>query len=371
MKIDMHYYGVYGLARMAGIGSRAARIIAYASQYVDDSVSMKERMNPLGGRLESEVTAHHAGQIQNLDRVDQRKVWVPFHFLPGGTGDGLAEHLVCEKDGPLAHQMLDHHLEVAGTKGFGLELIGITAHVYADTFSHWGFSGVGSPLNAVDAHSIRVKRADPGTKKYLKEKEKSFFRKYNPWTPLSDLWSDIKEVVAGTFAEGVTSALGHGAVLTYPDLPYLEWSFIYDYHNLDKRHDRSNRSDFLEGCEKLYHFFCQVSDRLKGREQGHRDFDEEREVIEEILAPQTGTTERIKLWLTAIASAQLFTPSRMDRELLEYDQKRWDNQRDGFRARRDPRKITGKSVFHFYQAASLHRHYVLRELLPKAGIILT
>jgi len=33
MKMDMHYYGVYGLARMAGIGPRAARIIAYASQY--------------------------------------------------------------------------------------------------------------------------------------------------------------------------------------------------------------------------------------------------------------------------------------------------------------------------------------------------
>ena len=27
------------------------------------------------------------------------------------------------------------------------------------------------------------------------------------------------------------------------------------------------------------------------------------------------------------------------------------------------------SVYHFYQAASLHRHYVLRELLPKYGIV--
>ena len=51
MRMAMRYYGVYGLARMAGIGPRAARIIAYASQYVDDSVSREERMNPLGGRL--------------------------------------------------------------------------------------------------------------------------------------------------------------------------------------------------------------------------------------------------------------------------------------------------------------------------------
>jgi len=369
--MDMHYYGVYGLARMAGIGPRAARIIAYASQYVDDSVSREERMNPLGGRLESEVTAHHAGQIQNLDTVDQRKVWVPFHFLPGGRGDGLGECLVCEKDGPLAREMLSHHLEMVGAAPFDLELMGITAHVYADTFSHRGFSGVSSPLNAVDVSSIRVKRADPATKKYLKEKEKSFFRKYNPWTPLSDLWSDIKEVVGGTFAEGVTSALGHGAVLTYPDLPYLEWSFKYDYRNIGKRHHRANQQDFLEGCEKLYHFFCQVSDRLKGRKQRHVDFDKKGETIKEILAPQTGTAERIKLWTTAIASGQLFRPARMDRELPEYDHQRWDNERDGFRARRDPQNIIRKSVFRFYQAASLHRHYVLREMLPKAGIILT
>ncbi len=150
----MHYYGVYALARMAGIGSQAAAIIAYASQYVDDSVSREERINPRGGSLESEVTAHHARQIQNLDYVDQRKVWVPFHFLPGGKGEGLPERLVCEKDGPMVRQMLDPHLEAAQNAAFGLELIGITAHVYADTFSHWGFSGVGSPLNAVDTPSL-------------------------------------------------------------------------------------------------------------------------------------------------------------------------------------------------------------------------
>ena len=368
MKIDMHYYGVYALARLAGINPRASKIIAYASQYVDDSVSVEERINPVGGRLESEVTAHHAGQIQNLNTTDQRKVWVPFHFLPGGNGKDLMERLVCEKDGPLVREMLDHHIHVAHTVDFGLELIGIAAHVYADTFSHWGFSGVSSPFNAVDAHSINVIRATSGTRNYLKEKGKSFFRKYNPWTPV---WEDIKEIVAGTFAEEVTSALGHGAVLTYPDLPYLNWSFRYDYDDSGKRERRSNPKDFWEGCEKLYHFFCRFSDRLKGCEHRHIAFKEKREVIEGILKTQTGTAERGELWVKAISSGELFAPTNMDRELPEYDPKRWDRQRDGFEALKDPSKITNKPVFHFYQAASLHRHYMLRELLPEKGIILT
>ncbi|MBL7174031.1 MAG: hypothetical protein ISS68_14475 [Desulfobacteraceae bacterium] len=368
MKLDMHYYGVYALARMAGMNSSAAKVIAYASQYVDDAVSVEERINPVGGRLESEVTAHHAGQIQNLNTAAQRKVWVPFHFMPGGKGENLMEWLVCEKDGTLVREMLDHHLEVARTVDFGLELIGIAAHVYADTFSHWGFSGVSSPLNAVDAPSINVIRATPGTRNYLKEKEKSFFRKYNPWTPV---WEDIQEIVAGTFAEEVTSALGHGAVLTYPDLPYLNWSFRYDYNDSDKRERRSNPGDFSEGCEKLYHFFCRFSERLKGREQPHMDFEERRGVIQGILETQTGTAERCELWVNAISSGELFASTNMDRELPEYDSKRWDRQRDGFEFLKNPSNITGKQVFHFYQAAALHRFYLLRELLPEKGIILT
>jgi len=37
MQIDMHYYGVYAIARLAGLRPEAARMIATASQYVDDA----------------------------------------------------------------------------------------------------------------------------------------------------------------------------------------------------------------------------------------------------------------------------------------------------------------------------------------------
>ena len=44
---------------------------------------------------------------------------------------------------------MDHAVRMAN-RAFGPQLIGITAHVYADTFSHYGFSGASCPVNRVD-----------------------------------------------------------------------------------------------------------------------------------------------------------------------------------------------------------------------------
>ena len=41
MQTDMHYYGTYALARLAGFSVSKAEIIAYSSQYVDDSTPLQ------------------------------------------------------------------------------------------------------------------------------------------------------------------------------------------------------------------------------------------------------------------------------------------------------------------------------------------
>lgn len=38
MQLDMHFYGIYALARAAGVKPEVARTIAYASQFVDDAI---------------------------------------------------------------------------------------------------------------------------------------------------------------------------------------------------------------------------------------------------------------------------------------------------------------------------------------------
>ena len=45
MQIDMHFYGVYAMARAAGLDPKTARIIAHASQFVDDATHNPKRVS--------------------------------------------------------------------------------------------------------------------------------------------------------------------------------------------------------------------------------------------------------------------------------------------------------------------------------------
>ncbi|MCL1817629.1 MAG: hypothetical protein FWG35_01775, partial [Spirochaetaceae bacterium] len=118
MQKDMHYYGTYAMAVAAGIPQNDANIIAYAAQFVDDSTRYDSEVNHDGGMLFGITTAHHPAQAlirspkDHLSGLEeQRKIWVPFHFFPGGIGKTFAEKLLCVKDGKIVREMLDNHLE--------------------------------------------------------------------------------------------------------------------------------------------------------------------------------------------------------------------------------------------------------------------
>ena len=143
---DMHYYGTYAMARAAGLSVQDSKVIAYSAQFVDDSTESDSEVHEDGGMFETIATAHtNKEAIANAvaDHLEQRKVWVPFHFFPGGEGDSLSEKLICRKDSELAQKMVRNHLQHAMSEGnqYGLELLGIMSHVYEDTFSHYGFRG--------------------------------------------------------------------------------------------------------------------------------------------------------------------------------------------------------------------------------------
>lgn len=148
MQKDMHYYGTYVMARAAGIKPEIAQVIASAAQFVDDNAAKKSVEFKDGGAVHSRATAHHAVHIKNIDREDQRFVWVPFHFLPGNEGSKFSEKLVCGKNSKIAQEMVNNHIS-RHKEEFSDELMGIAAHVYADTFSHYGFSGISSRKNKI------------------------------------------------------------------------------------------------------------------------------------------------------------------------------------------------------------------------------
>ena len=198
MQIDMHYYGVYAMARLAGLRPEAAETIATASQYVDDAVEADIQHHEKGNKLAPIVTAHRIREIiDNRDVNDQPFVWVPFHFFPGNEGTDFTERLICRKDSPLINELIDHYIELH-ERPFALELIGLAAHVYADTFSHFGFSGVSSRRNKVDAESITPQNATAPTATYLDRKIDSFFRKFGLE---GGLWTNIRRTIMSDGAE--------------------------------------------------------------------------------------------------------------------------------------------------------------------------
>jgi len=364
VQIDMHYYGVYAIARLAGLRPQAARTIATASQYVDDAVEKDIQYHEEGNKLAPIVTAHRIIEImENRDLDDQPFVWVPFHFFPGNEGEDFTQRVVCLKDGGLMKELIGHYLELH-KRPFAPALIGLTAHVLADTFAHFGFSGVSSRRNKVDAGSIKPRNATAPTATYLDNKLDSFFRRFGFQ---GGLWTNVRRRIMSDGAEIASGALGHGAVAVLPDLPYLEWDFMFEQSAAVSR--RNNAETYLEACEKLHSMFQTFASVSSGHDDGTSgvDFSTAKERVKDILSFQHGKAERSEEWRSAFAGGELGIPA--GEEIPYYDPGPWDKQRDNFPALDKPEEVATSEVYHFYQAASLHRHYVLRELLPKHGLV--
>ena len=256
MQIDMHYYGTYAMARAAGITRNAARVIAIAAQFVDDNAAKDTIKFRDGGRLDAQASAHHAVDRKNIDLEDQRRIWVPFHFLPGNKGKTYTERLVCQKDSEIAREMVKHNLSLVD-RTYALPLIGITAHVYADTFAHYGFSGISSRRNKVINDSFKFMDLNAKTEKYILDKAKKFKENY---PDEEGFLTNVKS----WFAEKLSGALGHGAAVTFPDRPYLKWSFEYE----DPKNDsgvRDNPATFLDGCQALHKLFRDFAKSSKSK----------------------------------------------------------------------------------------------------------
>jgi len=366
MQEDMHYYGTYAMARAAGLSIDHAKTIAYAAQYVDDSTSRGSEVHADGGMFQAIATAHTGAEaIENaaVDHLEQRQVWVPFHFFPGGTGDSLSEQLVCHCDSALAQEMVSNHIEYATSVAdqYGLELMGVTAHVYADTFAHYGFSGVSSRRNKVDGASFHLDVKDPGVKAYIMGKFSSFLTKYTPRFLVRNFRN-----FASHGASAATGALGHGAVGTYPDRPFLRWRFTY--LNGDDSGWRENQKTYLEGCRKLHAAFSEFAVKA-GISSNPVEFDAIEGQVKAVLAVEGAKDERIRAWKEAIEQDKLFVSD--SNEALYYSQHDWEQQKDAFEYMKHSNEMLEKEVYRFHQAAIYHRDYTLKQLLPKHGIVVT
>jgi len=361
MQKDMHYYGTLAMAVAAGIPKEDAQTIAYASQFVDDSTGNDSEVHNDHGLLYAINTAHSHFQSL-LDRIgappqevtiEQRRTWVPFHYLPGGKGGVLSEKLICEKNGDIAKEMLKNNLEVSLKKPYGLELMGITAHAYMDTFSHYGFSGIASTYNHVIKDTISFIK-EPENSAYITEKFKNFFER-NIAGPAAYVWSK----------------LGHTSVATYPDRPFLQYQFNFEKPRPDNNvtSERDNKADFLEGCKGLYDFFSKFAKakypqcrnfflrlfRSKRAENcKYRKFKNIEATVKKLIANEAGMENRIQAWLD----------SGLIDGCEKYDSEKWEQEKKNFSHLETSEKGISTHAYRFHQAATFHRYYVLKDLLP-------
>ena len=365
MQEDMHYYGTYAMARAAGLEVQAAKTVATAAQYVDDAKLEDDDEHNDGGMFQVVATSHTDSESivdAKLHHLKQRSVWVPFHFFPGNEGTTLSEKLTCVKNGNLAQEMVANHIRhaILVKDEFGLALMGIMSHVYADTFSHYGFSGVSSRNNAIDGKSFEFDVKDQSVLAYINTKYDKFIQKYTP----SFLIKNWRKFVSEG-AEEAVGALGHGGVGTYPDRPFLNWRFNYELNSRDSGW-RNNSKDFLEGCEKL-HAALSTYAQGAGIAKGAVDFDSIKHKVKDILELESAMKGRIDAWKNAIRNNELFASET--NEALDYSSESMQQQKDQFKELPNSSEIANTEIYRFYQAAIYHRDYTLKQLLPRHGII--
>lgn len=377
MQIDMHYYGTYCMARAAGMSRDSAQVAASCAQYVDDNVATRPVAFKDGARLARVPTAHHvADEIKNIQPDDQRNVWVPFHFLPGNEpgANGNSEYeelLKCRKDSEPARFMIEHVVDRAAMDPLALERVGITAHVFADTFSHYGFAGVSSRNNKVAADSFQFPGANPELVEFLNNKRQEFVKRFTDKVPLlreaverPNWWTSFTAGVKSLFAEGVTGALGHGGVATYPDLPYLVWGFRYESSEAAQR---DNPASFLDACAALHDFFTQVlAQRTEFAGGPARPFADIRPAVDRILRLQGGSDARAEAWRKAARDGDLFTAAEEIPPYLGDDWSKWLANADG--------KVSSEEALdhpacRFHLAANAHRSWVLHDMLPARNLL--
>lgn len=356
MQIDFHHAVTYVAARGAGFKHEEAEIIAYAAQYVDDATcdgAVKFDNKAIYKRISS---SHKTTDFANFNPLEDLLVWMPFHFLPGNGGADPGENpegtfihkLIALPDSPIAQEMvrtaiLDHD------KPYSLHRLGITMHVYADTWAHQGFAGVLHEINDVgDFDEI-------GNSKVFEGGAQGF----------------INRVL-----EDVVPPLGHGKANVFPDMPFLSWRYKNGHGKVIER----NNTDI----------FCQAADAMCRAMQEYRRHTtptaqvtgidaEDMKKIRALFTTQKNkdANARHKAWLRAIngTNGNGFSFGKANISYAEDGDNSWKSQALGNSEDRDEHyEYVYKETFLtsnwklFHDALQLHRITVSHDILPKYGI---
>jgi hypothetical protein len=335
MQKDFHYYCIGVLAKAAGFDRGDALTIAYASQYVDDATESVPI--PVGDMWFDPVRTAHYG-LRAFGWSTQKRVYIPFHFLPPNPIRSPHDPFVTMPNSPFALRILEEAYEEQHELR-RLCRIGVALHTFADTWAHQGFSGRLHAENDV---------------------ERIYQRKGERWDYL------LKENIFLDFLPQI----GHTEAGYYPDHPFLMWKYTRKITNAVV--ERNNTDEFFTAAEAIYHQLCDVdkskSDTLIPWE------DIETEVHDLLAYREQDKEKRCEKWRAQFQ--HMFEPLE-----FRYDKQVWrnaaflpDNEEDtdwdDFAPSEFKRLMFPMSPgfynspwVQFHRAALRQRHFVLENLL--------
>jgi len=361
MQIDFHHTATYVTARAAGFGHRDADTVSYAAQYVDDAINSGTIRFHNGAMYTRISSAHKMLDYRNFEKLANHHVWIPFHFLPGNGGKKAGENpegtfidkIICRPGSHISREMVraciaDKH------KSYGLYRLGVTLHVLADSWAHQGFAGVNSHVN-----DVRTLDEDASSSKnFMNRMEQFFGTSFNK--------------AASSFV-GDVLPLGHGAALSYPDLPFLKWA--YRDHS-GEMIVRDNPADFLSAADamcKAIQCFRSGDADMHAPGLTHDMRNKLLELFQDI--QNEDKAMRHQEWVKRIQKGYFgFPPIKLSykargvgswKYMALGTRKRWDKKPDLFQY--DPSFLDCDWKL-FHDALLAHRFSVIHDILPRYGI---
>ncbi|MBW2369513.1 MAG: hypothetical protein JRH15_16705, partial [Deltaproteobacteria bacterium] len=147
---------------------------------------------------------------------------------------------------------------------------------------------------------------------------------------------------------------------------YLKWSFVYEYPNR-RRVQRDNPRDYLSGCRALHQMLTRYAKNNPSHCKGDGlKFLAVKQPIAAILSFQGKKEDRIRKWRSEAQQGNL---GGMAFRIPPYAPEHWLKEAAALGNTEDSVRALRSHLYRFYQAASIHRQYVLRELLPDYGLI--
>jgi hypothetical protein len=350
MKRDAHYYAILAFCRACGFKKTSAHVIAYASQSVDDAkINLIFFKKHSGLRFEHDIvnnrpaffnmaTCHSYFRMKTFSYEAMVNNTSAFHFVPGCQGENFTKKLRCKEQSPVVLDILKDVLVEDD-----LIKLGIVLHAYVDTYSHQGFSGMLSKVND-------IKRCEAKNQVNLGLLER-----------ILNIFKQFSKDKYDKYFDRIMPAYGHAQAMDFPDIPYLEWSYEYDFsdefHGSYKSVEIDNKERYKQAFNTAVKYLENYLIKYPHYSDSSLKFDNI-DILMDTLLLEVTDRKRENNWKRVLVDQGLF--DKEDKELLNYEADQW--LREAFsnfdRKVFDSRKVEGVQLADSFLTSNWYHFYL-------------